>query len=236
MISIQDQQNLLIQIANKIEKEMTVYAIGGTAMMFLGFKEATQDVDLVFANNEDRKEFKNVALSLGYKEMNPTIVYGVKNNCPQMIKLGDARLDLFSLDVIDFKFSQSMQERSKQVHQFGDKLFLRVADVHDIILMKCATRRVKDENDIINILNNSKIDLNILVQEAKNQLNLGKECAVVDIGNLLEKLKNKHKIDIPASILDDIWSLVQQQIKEKGQKEKEEKLKRLCVLILPRTL
>jgi len=217
MISIQDQQNLLIQIAKKINKEITAYVIGGTAMIFLGLKDKTVDVDVVFKTNEDRKEFKNTALSLGYKEMNSAIVYGVRNNCPQMITLGDARLDLFLLDVIDFRFSDEMQNRSKGIHQFGNKLFLRVADVHDIILMKCATRRLKDEADIVNLVNNSniKIDWNILVKEAQNQVKLGKEHAIMDLGGLLENLKKKYKMNIPQKIIDNLWDLFEQQAKSK---------------------
>jgi len=80
MISTIDQKNLLIEIGNKLPRELTVYAIGGTAMIFLGFKEATKDIDLVFTKKDDRKLFKEIAKSLGYKEMNPVIVYGVKNN------------------------------------------------------------------------------------------------------------------------------------------------------------
>jgi len=217
MISIQDQQNLLIQIAKKINKEITAYVIGGTAMIFLGLKDKTVDVDVVFKTNEDRKEFKNTALSLGYKKMNSAIVYGVRNNCPQMITLGDARLDLFLLDVIDFRFSDEMQNRSKGIHQFGNKLFLRVADVHDIILMKCATRRLKDEADIVNLVNNSniKIDWNILVKEAQNQVKLGKEHAIMDLGGLLENLKKKYKMNIPQKIIDNLWDLFEQQAKSK---------------------
>ena len=34
MISIKDQNQLLIQIGDKLPEEIVVYAIGGTAMMF----------------------------------------------------------------------------------------------------------------------------------------------------------------------------------------------------------
>ena len=38
MISIEDQQKLLLNISRRIKKPITAYAVGGTAMMFLGFK------------------------------------------------------------------------------------------------------------------------------------------------------------------------------------------------------
>jgi hypothetical protein len=207
MISIKDQQNLFIEIARKLPREITAYAIGGTAMMFLGFKESTKDIDLVFTKLDDRKAFKESAKQLGYKEMDSTIVYGVKNNCPEMITLGDARLDLFSLDVIDFNFSESMQKRAQQTHQFGNNLFLKIADVHDIIMMKSATRRIKDEDDIVRIAQGSKIDWEILIKESQEQVKLGKEKAVWDLISLLENLNKKHKMKISRELIDKLYKL-----------------------------
>ncbi|HIH18229.1 MAG TPA: hypothetical protein HA282_02095 [Nanoarchaeota archaeon] len=220
MISVKDQQNLLIEIGKRIPYEITVYAIGGTAMMFLGLKEATLDVDLVFTKTEDKKAFKKAAKELGYKEMDSTIVHGVKDNSPEMISLGDARLDLFSTNVIDFIFSVSMQKRSRQDHQFGKNLLLKIADVHDIILMKCATRRVKDEDDIINLIRSiDTINWSLLVEEARNQVALGKETAIFNLGTLLETLKHKHKVKVPNAILGELWKLVKKQADKKSRSE-----------------
>lgn len=215
MISIKEQQNLLIEIAKRLPHEITAYAIGGTAMMFLGLKEATLDIDLVFTHLDDKKSFKEAAKSLGYKELDPVKVYGVKNNCPEMIALSDSRLDLFLLDVIDFTFSDSMQQRAEQIHQFEKNLKLKIANVHDIIIMKCATRRTKDEEDIINLVKNSEIKWDILIAEAKKQLSLGRDTAILNLGTLLEKLKNKHKIEVPKKSIDELWSLLKNQIDEK---------------------
>ena len=38
MISIEQQQKLLLNVSKELDKQINVYAIGGTAMMFLGFK------------------------------------------------------------------------------------------------------------------------------------------------------------------------------------------------------
>ena len=215
MISIKDQQNLFIEIAKKLPREIVTYAIGGTAMMFLGFKESTKDIDLVFTTLEDRRIFKEAAKQLGYKEMDSTIVYGAKNNCPEMITLGDARLDLFSLDVIDFTFSENMQKRAQQTHEFGKNLILKIADMHDIIMMKSATRRIKDEDDIVRIAKGSEIDWEILIKESQEQVKLGKERAVWDLISLLEKLNKDHKMKITHEILDRLFKLLKQQVNKK---------------------
>jgi hypothetical protein len=215
MISVKDQQNLFVEIARRLPREMIVYAIGGTAMMFLGFKESTQDIDLVFTKSEDRMAFKEAAKQLGYKEMDSKIIYGVKNNCPEMITLGDARLDLFLLDVIDFNFSETMQKRAQQTHQFGNNLFLKVADVHDIVMMKSATRRIKDEDDIVRIAQDNEIDWEILIKESQEQIKLGKERAVLDLISLLEKLNKKHKMKIPRELIGKLYKIFNKQVDKK---------------------
>ncbi|PIN86786.1 hypothetical protein COV19_02845 [Candidatus Woesearchaeota archaeon CG10_big_fil_rev_8_21_14_0_10_44_13] len=194
---------------------MTAYAIGGTAMMFLGFKDTTLDIDLVFENEEDRDIFKEAIRSLGYQEMDGIKVYGVKRNKPEMFKLEDERFDLFVVQVIDFIFSNNMRKRAEQIRQFEDNLILKIADPHDIILMKCATDRVKDKDDARKIINSIKIDWNILIEESKHQIKLGKDRAVFDLGCFLEELKNKMKVDIPKEVLDRLFKMVEEQAKKK---------------------
>jgi len=141
MISIEEQQKLLLNAARKLKKKITAYAIGGTAMMVLGFKDFTLDIDLVFKNKKDKDTFKEAIKSIGYQDINPIQVYGKKKNQPEMLTLGDERFDLFVVRVIYFIFSDSMQKRAKQIHQFDKNLILKIADPHDIILMKCAIQK-----------------------------------------------------------------------------------------------
>ncbi len=217
MISIEDQNQLLIQIGNKLPEEIIIYAIGGTAMMFLGLKDATRDIDLVFTDEKEKEIFREVAISLGYKKMDSTIVYGVQNNRPEMITLGTSHLDLFSLDVIDFIFSENMQERATPIHQFGKNLKLKIADKHDIIIMKCATRRMKDEADIISIVkNNHPIGWDMVIEEIKLQVDLGKDNAFVEMGHVVERLIYTHKLNVPKSTRERLFSLLKEQIKKKN--------------------
>jgi hypothetical protein len=49
MIDIQQQEAMLTAIGKILPKKIFVYAIGGTAMMFLGYKNTTKDIDLATA-------------------------------------------------------------------------------------------------------------------------------------------------------------------------------------------
>ena len=52
MINTKDQEHLFKLIADYLDKDITCIAIGGTAMMFAGYKTATKDIDLVFASEQ----------------------------------------------------------------------------------------------------------------------------------------------------------------------------------------
>ena len=218
MINIDQQQKLLLNVARRLTRKITVYAIGGTAMMFLGFKDATLDIDLLFETEKDRAVFKEAAKSLGYLEMDAIKIYGVKRNTPEMLRLNDECFDLFVAEVIDFIFSDNMRKRAEQVHQFEENLILKIANPHDIILMKCATDRIKDKDDARRIINSTKISWDIIVDEAKRQIELGKERAAFDLGCFLEYLKSKINLGIPQETLDKLFEIVEKQAKEKKSK------------------
>jgi len=220
MITIEQQQKLLLVISKELKKPVTAYAIGGTAMMFLGLKDATLDIDLVFEKEADKNTFKDAAKKFGYREMDAAAVYGAKKNRPEMLKLNDERFDLFVTDVIDFIFSETMRERAKQMHQFEDKLVLKIADPHDLILMKCATDRVKDIDDARTIIKITEINWNILVEEAKKQISLGKERAAFDLGCFLENLRKEDKKLVPKKTLDALFEIVRKQSEQKQNQEK----------------
>ena len=84
--------------------------------------------------------------------------------------------------------------------------------------MKSATSREKDIDDIIVISNKSHIDWWIIVDEAKEQVRLGNETAILGLGEKLEKLIDQKLIAVPEEISDKIWKLFKEQIKNKAKK------------------
>ncbi len=220
MINIQQQQKLLINIAENLPRNIEAYAIGGTGMIFHGLKDSTLDVDIVFRNAEDRRIFRETALSLGFKGTKAEIIYGNKDNIPQMVALSDVRIDLFLLKIISSNFSEGMQKRATQIHEFADKLFIKAADPIDIIIMKSVTSRDKDLDDIVSIINKTKINWKLLIEESNEQVKLGNESAILNLGEKLEKLSNQKVIIVPKDILDKLWKLLNKQVKAKGKKKK----------------
>lgn len=218
MINLEDHANLLKAISQKLKKKIIVYAIGGTAMMLQGLKDSTVDIDLVFENDGDKEEFKAAAKSLGYKDMDPSKVYGPKDNTPDMLTLGNERFDLFVDKIIDYTFSDTMKKRSSKTYEFSKNLILKIADYHDIIILKCATKRTKDMDDIKSIIETKEINWDTIIDESKKQLELGEEHIFIDLGGCLEDLRKTLKGKIPQKVLDMIYNLLKDQANKKNKK------------------
>lgn len=215
MIDIAQQEAFFIAIGNILTKKLTVYAIGGTAMMLRSIKDSTLDIDFVFKKRIDREVFIEVLKKLGSKDSDVTLVYGLKNNTPIMRELGGARFDLFLNKVITSTFSENMEKRAEQTHEFGKNLIVKVASPQDIILMKSATSRTKDLNDIVSISQKTPINWKSLIEDAQEQVSLGNEVAILSLGENLEKLKQQKLISVPKEVLDNLYTLLKKQIDEK---------------------
>ena len=214
MINTEEQDKLLVSIGEALEKPIITYAIGGTALMLRGLKEETLDIDLVFINEADRKTFIEAAEGIGFKRSDARLVYGSEKSVPMMIQFEEIRFDLFLGKVINAIFSDSIKERAKQTHEFRKNLIIKAADMHDILLMKSATSRIKDVDNIITILKTQTINWDIIVREAENQIESGNDIAILTLGTLLEKLRNKYKMDIPLKVLDKLWALLNKQVRK----------------------
>ena len=90
--------------------------------------------------------------------------------------------------------------------------------------MKSATSRIKDLDDIITIVKKDKINWEIIIEEAKEQINLGNNNFVLSLGEKLEKLNNQKEIaistPIPKTVLDQLWKLLKKQVKNKNKDKK----------------
>ena len=81
------------------------------------------------------------------------------------------RFDLFNRTLISLKFSDGMVNRAKVVYQYGN-LIVNVVSPEDIIILKCVTERAGDRLDAGNIIKNTNVNWDILLEESKNQMKL----------------------------------------------------------------
>jgi len=217
MIDIKQQEEMLLAIGEILPRRIEIYAIGGTAMMLKSIKNSTLDVDFVFDRREDREDFMNALKKLGAKGLDVTLVYGIKDNKPLMLELSNCRFDMFMNKIITSTFSEGMKKRAEEIHEFGN-LIIKVADPSDVLIMKSATSRQKDLDDMASLVNKSKIDWDVVVGESEEQVKLGNETAIMNLGEKLEKLINQGLIKVPENISDKIWKLFNKQVKGKKKK------------------
>jgi hypothetical protein len=203
LINNEDQNNLFKLIADNIEKDISCFAIGGTAMMFYGYKETTKDIDLVFHSEQDKDLFIKAIKNMGYEEKALFGVYSKERieekNKPQMFSRGDERIDLFTKKVFSLKLSEEFQGRFDFI---GDKkLIMYTPSPEWIIALKIITNRDSDFADIITIgEKEKKIDwgqvVDIIIKQPTNWL-------LLDLEENMQKLK--HKFLIKKEYFDKIY-------------------------------
>lgn len=209
MISYTNQEQLFKDIAKALDQGITCYAFGGTAMLYLGFKDETKDIDLIFANHNDRKEFIRAIKQLGFTQTSPITAYiqrkAVDENAPVMYEGRDARFDLFVQKIFRTTLSQSMQKRAVATHNYGKTLNLQVVSPQDIVLLKSVTNRRRDIEDALDIISTTTaFPWDEVVDEAIWQHNNGDEWILIDLEKTLQEFREH--ITVPPHILDRIYN------------------------------
>ena len=206
MIGLKDQEQLFKLIANLLEKDIVCTAIGGTAMMFQGYKQNTKDIDIVFNSVKDRDIFVAALKELGYEQKALFGIYD-KNHRehhgkPQMFSRSDERFDLFVKNVFGYNLDEKFVER----RDFKGKkeLIIHLLPKEELILLKAITGREKDHEDIETIVKIEKnVDWNLIVENAIKQKD-NNSWILLDLEENLLKLKEK--MFIPQIIFDKIYA------------------------------
>ncbi len=202
MTNIDEQMNLFKLLGSLLKKRIECIIIGGSAMLFYGAKTATKDIDIVFLNENDRKLFRKVVKSVGFKKKAFLLTEKYKNvvkKIPILMEHGDTKLDMFLDEVISFKISDDIKKRVKEVHEF-ENLIIKVISPEDIILLKSATDRVGDRVDAAELIKKFDIDWNVVIDECLWKMKNGKKIFPVFLFDFLEELKDMGSI-IPQDVI-----------------------------------
>jgi len=202
MITINDQEELFRLIAKNLQQDVACWAFGGTALMYLGLKEETKDIDLLFETAEERALFIEALERLGFQETSPIKIYVPEKlreqHRPVMYQRGETRFDLFETKVFRTRLSPAMQEGTGAVHEYrqGLTLTIKVIRPEHITYLKGITDRANDLKDIKTILDKEKdFDWDVLVDEAVWQHQHGDSWALLDTEKTLNELKEEHFIE-----------------------------------------
>ena len=209
MINTKDQEELLKLIADYLSRDVECYAIGGTAMIFYGYKNATKDIDLVFLNKDDCEEFIKAIEKLGYSKKSLKSVYNEKRidfpSKPRIYSRGDERFDLFIRNVFGFEFKNQFKELIREKIGFISKkeLIINILPIEFIILLKAITHRERDLEDVQEIADKEKnIDWDLIINEAIKQKE-NNPWMLIDLEKTMRELKKK--MFIPSKYFEMIY-------------------------------
>ena len=191
-----DLTGFLETIGNKLDRKIEAFLIGGGAMVLRNQKNATKDLDLVFHNQNDCKEFSRALRSLGFKAKFELELAYEEMKADGIFDDGlGRRIDLFTEKVCGaLKLSRKIIARSQPLELSGN-LSIRVFSNEDVILFKGITNRTDDLNDIAAIVRASNPNWDTVLDECTQQ---GKtrdwSCALYD---KFAQIKDSHEIDVP---------------------------------------
>lgn len=202
MITHEEQLKLFSEIADKLQKPVSCYAFGGTAMVFYDIKSETKDIDLLFLTQEDRIVFIEALKENNFTISSPFRVYIQRKEndarAPVMYRRYETRIDLFAQTVFRSQLSPLMQEDITQVHEFGSKrqLKMSVMNTEHIVYLKGITERKRDFEDILLITTKDKhFSWEKVIDEAVWQHEHGDDWALVDTEKTLQQMKAYMPID-----------------------------------------
>lgn len=149
---LKDLESFLQLIAD-LDKEIELFAMGGTAMVLKNIKEATKDIDFLAAS--DYQTINGLFKLAGLREKDSSKLCNIWH-------LGDKRIDIFyDAFVMGITLPDDWKELSEHIRDLG-KLRLYILNWYDIIITKTARSEPRDIDDILAILKTQKIDFKAL--------------------------------------------------------------------------
>lgn len=198
-INAEELFELIGSISKFIEKEIKMYALGGTALTILNIKKSTRDVDINIESNSEYKYICKIFDDLGFEKS------GIR-----WISQEGLAFDMFyGSNIIGTELLPDCIDKSKFIKSFGNiKLF--TLPLEDIIISKLARGDLRDFDDIKMILKIKKINLKDFVQRYKETM----ETSIVANypQKLLDLIKIKFKewnFSLDNDLIDEVkkWEL-----------------------------
>ncbi|MEK6982679.1 MAG: hypothetical protein AABX38_07125 [Candidatus Micrarchaeota archaeon] len=186
----------LNNIGSRIQRQVSIYLIGGCAMSFRNLKETTKDIDIVFKDETDYDAFCWALFGAQYYEPRTIKSEHEKLNTVKMYENKDGfHLDLFIRQVVGkLTISESMIGRS-ELYKTYSKLSVYLLSKEDIFLFKglASEGRQRDLPDMEVLYSN--LNWNNILEELNSQ-KLSEELKQLFIRRL-ETFSKTYNLDVP---------------------------------------
>lgn len=151
-INADELYELVESIQKYCDKNIKLYALGGTALTILGLKKSTLDVDINIATQAEYNYIIKLFEQIGFKKIGPI----------RWLTQEGLAFDLFHGEyILGTQLLDDALSRAKLAKEF-EKMTIYTLDTYDIIISKLARSDQRDFDDIQVILNTANIDLKLL--------------------------------------------------------------------------
>ncbi|MBL7054822.1 nucleotidyltransferase [Candidatus Woesearchaeota archaeon] len=158
-INAKELFELIESISKFIEKEVKMYALGGTALTILNIKKSTMDVDINIESNGEYQYICKIFDDLGFERK------GIR-----WISQEGLAFDMFyGSNILGTELLPDCIAKSKFIKSFGN-IQLHTLPLEDIIISKLARGDSRDFEDIKMILQTEKINLKKLAHRYKETM------------------------------------------------------------------
>jgi len=194
MFTEEDLTKALNEAGSRMRKT-SAYLVGGCAMIFMGRKVATKDVDIVFGSTSDAKDFASSLQHAGFTQIRKhTRAYDALDASAILEDSRGIRFDVFDKRVCRaLEVSEGMKSRARRYRTFGN-LDIFLLSPEDIFLFKGITEREADLEDM-RILAETRLDWNTIERECLSQKDSGRWGYM--LGTKLLELRARFGIDSP---------------------------------------
>ena len=152
--------DLLNSIAQHIEKDIQMYALGGTALTILGMKESTLDIDINIDSEKQYKYLSKIFEQIGFKKISAL----------RWVTQEGLAFDLFyGSNIMGIELLPDCLKLSKLIKTF-EKIKLFTLSPYDIIISKLARGDERDFTDIKHIFEKENINLDKLTTRYKQTM------------------------------------------------------------------
>jgi len=150
---------LLTSLSKYVERDLKMYALGGTALTILSIKNSTRDVDINIESKREYDYVRRLFTDLGFE-----------NRGLRWLTQEGLAFDLFwGSNIMGTNLLPDCIGRAKLIRSFGN-IILYTLPLEDIIISKLARGDIRDFDDIKAIFEREKIDLKGLAQRYKQTM------------------------------------------------------------------
>lgn len=152
----QDLMQFLKFLSNHIDREITLIAVGGTALTLLGIKESTKDIDFDLPESSDCKIIEGILKDLNFEKKG--FSWFATTN------IGITRIDLFKGGYIfNIQLLDDYINKTRIITKIGN-ITLKTISLQDIIITKIGRGDERDFDDIKQIYEKERIDNDELIE------------------------------------------------------------------------